>query len=367
MELEEIIRESWGIYKRNFLTLVIPFLVLAIAISAAFSFIGVGSTTSYLEDNTVVITGENLSLPNLLDNNDENCFEVKADENCGLEILHDSRSIPEIHGRWIQVYLNFASSIPVTYHLDIYNFSENYWENGKLGEARTEEIGWTIERTAEIEDYLSGEDFIRVRVTAENTEVTCREDSLIYGMIQPTELAETMLSYLALFLGLIFCCGVAIGTTKRAMSKKRVKLGDALRIGGRNYPGMLVAALMITIPMMGFLYLLLSSAWGMFLILPAGLFLFFCAYVWQGIVIRSLSPWSSIGSSFKVTWANIGTTFLFCLLLVLGWFFIVPAIPIVGTVLVWLFTPLWVVALSVTYINRTGGLLKNELGPEANV
>lgn len=363
MNLGEIIRESWGVYKRNFLTLVIPFFVLSIAISVVFSFISTGGVTSHFEESTVVIAGKNLSSPNLLDDDDENYFEVRGDENHGLEILHDSQAIPEIRGRWIQVCLNFASSVQAIYHLDIYNFSENSWENGGLAKVEAVEVYWAIERTVDVENYLSDENFIRIRVKAENTEVICREDSLEYRVIQSPEFAKTLIEYLVPFLGLTFCCGIAIGTTQQAMSKKRVKLGDALRTVGGCYPRMLVATLIIVITMMGFLYLILSSAWGIFIIIPAGLFLLFCAYTWQGVVIRSLSPWSSIRSSFKVTWQNLGTTVVLCLLLVLVWFFIGPSIPIIGTLVVYIFLPLWAVALSVTYMDWAGKLLqiqKNE-------
>lgn len=214
MDLGDIIRESWGVYKRNFLTLVIPFLILATVISVVFSFIGTGSVTNYL------------------------------------------------------------------------------------------------------------------------------------------------IGYLAFFLSLTFCCSMAIGTTQQAMLKKRVKLGDILRIGVWSYPEVLATTLIIAIPLMGFLYLLLSYSWGIILITLIFLYLCFCPYAWQGIVIRSLSPWSSIRSSFKVAWQNLGTTFVLCLLFVLVWFLIGPAIPIVGTIIVYLFLPLWVVVLSVTYMDRTGELLR---------
>lgn len=190
--------------------------------------------------------------------------------------------------------------------------------------------------------------------------------SEVFSSVGDVNVANHLLVYLTFFLGLTFCCGMAIGTTWQAMLKKRVKLGDILRIGVWSYPGLLTATLIIAIPLMGFLYILLSYPWGIFLILPAGFFLFFCAYAWQGIVIRSLSPWRSIGSSFKVTWQNLGTTFVLCLLLVLVWFFIGLAIPIVGVCIAWLFLPLWVVALSVTYMDRTGKV-ERELGPGANV
>ncbi|MBA7501786.1 hypothetical protein ES706_00361 [subsurface metagenome] len=361
MDIGEIIQKSWVVYKQNFPTLVIPFLTLAIAISAIFSFIGAGSVSFHLENNTIIIAGENLSSPDLLDNNDENYFEVRADENHRLEVVHDSRAIPEIHDRWIQVCLSFASSIPATYHLDIYDFFENSWENGELEEVGIEKENWVIERITDIENYLSDENSIRVRVITENAEVICREDSLVYQVIRPPEFKDTIIGYLAFLLGLTFCCGIAINTTRQKMlKKKRAKLGDILKITGRNYLKMLVAAFMVAIPLVGFLYLFLSYPWGMFLILPAFLLIFFCVYIWQGIVIRSLSPWGSVWNSFKVTRGNIGTTFVLCLLFVLVWFFLEP-IPVVGTVIVWLFLPLWFVALSVTYMDRTEELPEKEL------
>ena len=373
MDIGEIIRESWSVYKRNFLMLVIPFLVLSVVISLVDGFV-VPQPTLYLEDNTSVKIGVEIAdtSTDSLDADDDVYYEVKAVENdgaFGLEVWQESQAIPlaEIADRWVRIALDFKSENSATYHLQIYNFSTSDWvllRSDNVG--ATGEI-WENSITTDPDDYIDKvENRIRIRLYTLNEENShkLQIDCLVFGGIP--KFASAMIGYLvssfALLLGLTLCCGMAIETTQRVMSKKQSKLGDALKIAGLRYPGMLVATLIIAISLIGVLYLLLSFSWGIFLIPLALFFPFFCTYAWHGVVIRSLSPWGSVGSSFKITWGNLGATFVFWLLLVLGWFFIAPAIPIVGPILIWFLLPFWMVALSVTYMDRTGKLLESEAG-----
>lgn len=359
LELGEIIQESWGVYKRKFLTLVIPFFVVAITASVVFSLIDPAEVKSYGENRTTVIAGGNLSSPSLLDVDDENYFETMPDENQELEFLHDSQVIHrvEIKDKWIMISLNFSSSGLMTYYFDIYDFSDDSWENGTFGKVDTKEVTWSILRTDDVENYLGDGDFIKIRLRAENTEVTCREDYLVYEVIRPPEFAKTLMGYLTLFLSLTFCFGMVICTTQGEVLKKRVKLRDIFRVAAEHFPIMLITALMVVLPLVSIWYLAFSYPWGIFMILPVPPLLFFCTYAWQGVVIRSLLPWSSVRSSIRVAWENLGTTAILYLPLVLVWFFLGP-IPIIGILIFWLFLPLWVVALTVTYMDRTGELLR---------
>lgn len=373
MDLMEIIRESWGVYKRNFLTLVIPFLVLSVVISFVHGFV-VPQTALYLEDNTSVKIGVEIADTSTgsLDADDEVYYEVEAAENdriFGLEVWQESQAIPpaEITDRWVRIALDFKSENSATYHLQIYNFSTSDWVLLRSGNVETIGEIWENSITTDPDDYIDKvENRIRIRLytSSEENAHKLQVDCLVFGAVPKFASAVTgyLISSFVLLIGLTFCCGMAIITTQRVMSKKQLKLGGVLRVVGKSHPGMLVATLIIAVPLISVLYLLLSLSWGIFLIVPAILFLFFCTYAWQGVVIRSRLPWSSIGSSFKVTWGNLGTTFVFWLLLVLVWFFIAPTIPLVGPVIIWFFLPFWMVVLSVTYMDRTGKLLESEAG-----
>lgn len=354
MKLGEIIGESWGAYKRNLIAFALPFLILLIATAVVYNLMASPSITSYPEERTHIIAGENLSPPDTIDANDENFFEIKADENCRLEILHDSKSISgaDIPDCQIMVYLNFGPSASATCRLDIYNFSDNFWENSKSGVIDEENETWTIKKVTDIGDYLSSENFVRIRLVAENVEDVCREDALCYVVIQPPKLLNISVTYLVFLLGFVFCSGVTIGTTHLEKLKGHAGFWHVLKIVGQNYPRMLAVAFIVALPSAGVMY----SLDGVLPALPAILLLLFlCIYAWPGIVIHHLSPWNSIIRSIRIIRENPWTaSVLFFLPVFIG--FLLDSIAFIGTLLLWLLLfPLWIAAISVTYMSWTGG------------
>lgn len=370
MDMKEIAWKSWDVYKKNFLKLVIPFLVLAMVATLALG-LARDRATEVPEGKTTVVAGDNLNSPDFLDVNDGVYFEVEAIGNedvYGLDIIHESNAIPitQIAGGWIGVDLNFKSENTATYHLKIYNFATAGWENiqsGIVGEI--EVAGGGIIKTSPADYIHDSENYIRIRLYTTNEENAHRlqEDHLIYWVIEPTQPLEIGISYLALLFSLVFCFGITIGITRKALQGKLVKFSDALRITGLNYIHMSVAALLLLIPLSILLYAILTQFWGTILIPFALLLLFFSVYTWHGIIIRSYSPLSSIKHSFQVTWDNVGITLILWVMLALVWISFY-SLPYIGLFMSWFFLPFWTVMLSVTYMDRTDELLKTGVAPE---
>lgn len=366
MNLIEITRRSWGVYRKNFPILVIPLLALALVVLVAFSSIETGGVIPYRENKTDVVIGAvHSGTPDLLDEGDENYFEVGAVEAGGmyeLEMRNDSQAMPpaEIAGDWIGVGLIFRSENSATYHLEIYNFKTASWEP-----LRSENVGATWVAWENIKTDTAGyihdtENYMKVRLYTSGEENAHRlqVDLLVYAVLRLPDMAKVWTVELGFLLGIIFCFGIAVVAAHGAMSKSPAGFRGVIKIAGRKYLGMLAVGAIPGVSLFLLLHFILTP-WGVFLLLPVLLFIFSCAYVLQEAVIRSSGPLRSIKRSFGLAWGNIGVTFVLWGLFALVWFFF-NQLPIVGVFALWLFLPLWMVMLSVTYMDRTGELLKLE-------
>jgi len=146
--------------------------------------------------------------------------------------------------------------------------------------------------------------------------------------------------------------------THKTMSESPAGFRDTVKTAARKYPRILAAGAMPAFFLFLLLYLV-HTPWGMFLFLPMLLLIFSCVYVFQEAVIRSSRPLRSLKGSFRVAWGNLGVTFALWALFALIWFLIAP-LPMAGVFGLGFFLPFWMVAVSVTYMDRTGELLKLE-------
>lgn len=367
MNIVEIIRRSWGVYKKNPLVLIVPFLVLVLVVSVAFGLIEMGTVILYQENKTDVVIGTvHSGTPDLLNANDENYFEVGAvvaDGTYELEIRHDSQAIPpaEIVGNWIGVGLSFKSENSAPYHLEIYNFTTASWEPLHSDNVGATEVVWeNIIETSPMDYIHDTENYMEIRLYTSNEGNAHRlqADCLVYAVIRPADIPKTWTVNLGSLLGLAFCFGIAIVATHKTMSESPAGSVDIIKIAGRKYPRMLAAGAILAVCLFLLLYFILTT-WGMLLLLPILLLIFSCTYVLQEAIIRSSQPLQSIKRSFRLAWGNLGVTFILWVLFALVWF-LLGQLPVVGVFALVFFLPLWMVMLSVTYMDRAGELSKLE-------
>ena len=374
MNIVEIARKSWNIYRRYLLALVLPLLALMLISSTVFAMIETGTVILYHENRTEIVSGViHSGTPELMEESDENYFEVDALESggeYGLEIWFDSGFIPasDVASSWVGAAMSFKSENSAEYRLDIYNFRDSSWEPLISGEVDQNEVVWENIISENPEDYTSAsENFMRIRIRTFGEENAHRlgANSLIYGALRPPDLAKVWTANLGFVLGLGFCFGVAIVSAQAAASKGIKNIGGILKTAGRKFPRIFVAgiapAALLFIPV----YSTLTpwGPWGMFLLFPMLLLIFSCAYVLPEALVRSSNPLKSLKVSFKLAWGNLGVTLILWSLFAALWFLIGP-LPMVGTLAVGLLLPLWMVMLSVTYMDRAGLMTPESLGEE---
>jgi hypothetical protein len=369
LNFAEIARRSWDTYKRLLPALVLPLLALLLTTSAVSAMIESGTVVIYHENRTEIISGVvHSGSPELMAEFDENYFEVDALGSGGgywLEIWFDSAPIPasDISGSWVGGAISFSSENSAEYHLEIYNFRTKSWELLRSGEVDENEVIWENIIKENQADYIdTSENFMRVRVltAGEENPHRMRINNLIYGTLRPPDLPKVWTANLGFALGIGFCFGIAIVSAQTIVSKDLGSVKEVLKTAGRKFPRIFLAGI---IPA-AFLFILVYSTltpWGMFLLFPMVLLIFSCAYVLPEALVRSSNPLKSLKVSFKLAWGNLGVTLILWALFAALWFLIGP-LPMVGAIAIGFLLPLWMVMLSMTYLDRAGLVKPEDLG-----
>jgi len=371
LNIVEIARKSWNIYRRYLLALVLPLLALMLISLTVFAMIETGTVILYHENRTEIVSGViHSGTPELMGESDEKYFEVDALESggkYGLEIWFDSGFIPasDVASSWVGAAMGFKSENSAEYRLDIYNFRDSSWEPLISGEVDQNEVVWENIISENSADYTNAsENFMRIRIRTSDEENAHRlgVNSLIYGALRPPDLAKVWAANLGFILGLGFCFGVAIVSAQAAASKGVKDIKGILKTAGRKFPMIFVAGIAPAALLFILVYSTLTP-WGMLLFFPMLLLIFSCAYVLPEAVVRSSNPLKSLKVSFKLAWGNLGVTLILWSLFAVLWFLISP-LPMVGTIAIGFLLPLWMVMLSVTYMDRAGLMTPEGLGEE---
>ena len=371
MNIVEIARKSWNIYRRYLLALILPLLALMFISLTVFAMIETGTVILYHENRTEIVSGVIRSgTPELMGESDEKYFEVDALESggkYGLEIWFDSGFIPasDVASSWVGVATGFKSENSAEYRLDIYNFRDSSWEPLISGEVDQNEVVWENMISKNPEDYINAsENFIRIRIRTFGEENAHRlgANSLIYGALRPPDIAKVWAANLGFILGLGFCFGVAIVSAQAAASKGVKDIKGILKTAGRKFPRIFAAGIAPAALLFILAYSILTP-WGMLLFSPMLLLIFSCAYVLPEALVRSSNPLKSLKVSFKLAWGNLGVTLILWSLFAALWFLIGPLL-VIGTIAIGLLLPLWMVMLSVTYMDRAGLMTSEGPGEE---
>jgi hypothetical protein len=371
LNLVEIARKSWNVYRRYLLALILPLLALVLISSTVSAVIESGTVILYHENRTDIVSGIiHSGTPELMGAPDENYFEVDASESggkYGLEIRFDSGPIPasDVASSWVGAAMSFKSENSAEYRLDIYNFRNSSWELLMSGEVDQNEVVWENIISENSADYVSpSENFMRIRIRTFDEENAHRLEvnSLIYGVLRPTDLAKVWTADLGFLLGIGFCFGVAIVSAQAVASKGIKNFKEILKTTGRKFPRIFAAGVIPAALLFIMIYSILTP-WGMFILFPMLLLIFSCAYVLPEALVRSSNPLKSLKVSFKLAWGNLGVTSILWALFAVLWF-LIGSLPMVGALFIGFLLPLWMVMLSVTYMDRTGLMRPESLGEE---
>jgi hypothetical protein len=330
-----------------------------------------GTVVLYRENRTEIVSGIiHSGTPELMGEPDEKYFEVDALESggkYGLEIWFDSGPIPasDVSGSWAGAAISFNSENSAEYHLEIYNFRNQSWELLRSGEVDENEVIWENIIKENQADYIdTSENFMRMRVltSGEENAHRLRINNLIYGALRPPDLPKVWTANLGFALGIGFCFGIAIVSAQSIASKDIKSMKEVLKAAGRKFPRVFLAGIIPAALIFTLVYSTLT-AWGMFLFFPVLLLIFSCAYVLPEAMVRSSNPLKSIKVSFKLAWGNLGVTLILWALFAALWFLTGP-LPMIGGIAIGFLLPLWMVMLSVTYMDRAGLMTPEGPGEE---
>jgi hypothetical protein len=372
LNFAEIAGKSWNTYRRFLPALVLPLLALLLTSSAVSAITETGTVIIYHENRTEIISGVvHSGTPELMAEFDENYFEVDAlgsGEGYGLEIWFDSGPVPvsDVSSSWVGAAISFNSENSANYHLEIYNFRTQSWELLRSEEVDENEIIWENIIKENQADYVNtSENFMRIRVqtSGEENAHRLRINNLIYGALRPPDLFRVWTANLGFALGIGFCFGIAIVSAQSIASRDIKSNGVVLKAAGRKLPRVFLAGI-IPAALIFILAYFTLTAWGMFLFFPVVLLIFSCAYVLPEAVVRSSNPLKSLKVSFKLAWGNLGVTLILWVLFLALWFLIGP-LPVVGGMAIVFLLPLWMVMLSVTYLDGARLVKPEGLGEEA--